>query len=106
MIQTGSTQLFTIDDVQYLKNEDGEVEKVVVRNSSEMFLLTPDTYDVTAEIVNGCDISLENDIVMCSKYKEIVTFPYYSLDEMYDLAKEETKGEGLSPEQRVRLNVD
>jgi WD40 repeat protein len=106
MIQTGSTQLFTIDDVQYLKNEDGEVEKVVLRNSSEMFLLTPDTYDVTAEIVNGCDISLENDIVMCSKYKEIVTFPYYSLDEMYDLAKEETKGEGLSPEQRVRLNVD
>jgi DNA-binding beta-propeller fold protein YncE len=106
MIQTGSTQLFTIDDVEYLKNEDGEIEKVVLHNPSEMYLLTPDTYDVTTEIINGCDISLENDIVMCAKHKEIVTFPYYSLDEMYELAKEETKGEGLSPEQRVRLNVD
>lgn len=106
MIQTGSTQLFTIDDVEYLKNEDGEIEKVVLHNPSEMYLLTPDTYDVTTEIINGCDISLENDMVMCAKHKEIVTFPYYSLDEMYELAKEETKGEGLSPEQRVRLNVD
>ncbi|MCR4998336.1 MAG: TIR domain-containing protein, partial [Lachnospiraceae bacterium] len=63
MIQTGSTQLYTIDDVEYLTNEQGEVEKIALHNRSSLYLLTPDTFDVTAEIVNGCDISLQNDII-------------------------------------------
>jgi WD40 repeat protein len=106
MVQDNSAQMYHISEVEYLENDKGEVEKIALHAGSVMYLLTPDTYEVTAHIINGCDISLRNDIILCAKYKAVVTFPYYTLDELYEIAEEQTGGERLSPEKRVQLNVD
>lgn len=105
-IQANSVRAYHISQVDYLEDEDGNLAKVALHCGSTMCLLNADTFDLTAAITNGCDISLKNDIILCAKYKSVVSFPYYSLEELYEIAREQTGGKKLTEEQRVQLNVD
>ncbi|MCR5640974.1 MAG: hypothetical protein K6G04_06420, partial [Lachnospiraceae bacterium] len=106
MLLEGSKELFQIQSVSYLKDKNEKLTKVALHTSSALYLLDPDSFETTAKITNGCDISFAQDAILSASNKRVVKMPYYSLDELYELADEQTGGVRLSNQKRVQLHVD
>lgn len=106
MLLEGSSEMFQIERADYLKDDSGKIAKVALHTSGALYLLDTDSFETTAKITNGCDISLEQDAILSANNKQVVKMPYYSLDELYELAEEQTGGVRLSNQKRVQLHVD
>ncbi len=83
-----------------------EAQKVVLYTYGPAIILNADTYEVTAKAESAELVDFAADAVLTADYDRLIYFPYLSLDELMQLAKQEVGDAVLSEEKRLQLHVD